>query len=130
MEAVTIDVRATKKNIQDFLQKLTEELNNPEFDITQNFLFIPRRENLQTLVDLDYDVDQVVEHLRALTVEEFSEAIIDKDNAQPPFLMVFGRTINQKLVYIKIKIREKEDCSKVVCVSFHFADHPMSFPFK
>ena len=130
LEAVTIEARIPKKHVQDFLNKLSEVLSDPEFNISQNFLFITRGTNLQTLADLDYDTEHVVENLRTLTVEEFCEAKIDKDNAQPPFLMVFGRTIDQKLVYIKIKIREKEDCSIVVCVSFHFADYPMNFPYK
>ena len=40
-----------------------------------------------------------------MAVEEYSETKIDKDDLDPPLLFVFGKSINRKLVYIKLKIK-------------------------
>ena len=80
-------------------------------------------------MDLGYDVDDIIERLKELKVEEYSETKIDKDDVNPLTLYVFGKVINDKLVYIKLKIRESEH-KQVVCVSFHYAERDMEFPYK
>ena len=82
-----------------------------------------------TLVDLEYDSFDVVERLKELTVAEYSETLIDKDDDKPPLLFVFGKDINNKLVYIKLKIKGETD-KKVLCLSFHYAKYDMKFPYK
>ncbi len=73
---------------------------------------------------------RVVDVLRNLEVSDFSEAKIDKNDPEPPILMVFGKYINEKNVYIKIKCRETDDMGQVICVSFHYAQWDMCYPFK
>jgi len=55
--------------------------------------------------------------------------LIDKDDDKPPLLFVFGKDINAKLVYIKLKIKGETD-KKVLCLSFHYAKYDMKFPYK
>lgn len=62
-----------------------------------------------------------------MTVKEYSETLIDQDNDAPPLLFVFGKDINQRLVYIKLKIKSEK--KKVLCVSFHYAKWEMKFPY-
>ena len=81
-----------------------------------------------TLLDLDYDMWDVVERLKELTVSEYSETKIDKDDLNPPLLFVFGKEINKKLVYVKLKIKGDQK-RRVLCVSFHYARDPMKFPY-
>lgn len=81
-----------------------------------------------TLVDLDYDTEDIVDRLKELTAEEYSETKIDKDDLDPPLLFVFGKNINNKLVYIKLKIKGDQQ-RHVLCVSFHYAKEQMSFPY-
>ncbi len=81
-----------------------------------------------TLVDLSYDIHDVVERLKELQISEYSETLIDRDDSFPPYLFVFGKDINKKLVYIKLKIRET-DKKRVICVSFHYAKNAMTFPY-
>jgi len=81
-----------------------------------------------TLADLDYDVSDVVERLKELTVKEYSETLIDIDDVNPPLLFVFGKDINDKLLYIKIKLKGEQP-KYVLCVSFHYAERKMTFPF-
>ena len=56
-------------------------------------------------MELDYDTWDVVERLKELTVSDYSETKIDKDDLDPPLLFVFGKDINRKLVYVKLKIK-------------------------
>ena len=81
-----------------------------------------------TILDLDYDIWDVVERLKELSVAEYSETKIDKDDLNPPLLFVFGKDINNKLVYIKLKIKG-DNKKRVLCVSFHYAKEPMAFPY-
>lgn len=81
-----------------------------------------------TLLDLDYDIEDVVRRLKELTIAEYSETKIDKDDLNPPLLFVFGKDINSKLVYVKLKIKEEQQ-RHVLCVSFHYAKERMIFPY-
>lgn len=80
-----------------------------------------------TLLNLEYDVEDVVNRLKELNVEEYSETKIDTDDTNPPILFVFGKYINGKLIYVKLKIRNHQ--KQVVCVSFHYAKDDMKFPY-
>jgi hypothetical protein len=63
-----------------------------------------------------------------LTISEYSETKIDYDDLNPPLLFVFGKIINNKLVYIKLKIKENQN-KYILCVSFHYAKDEMNFPY-
>ena len=68
--------------------------------------------------------------LKELTVAEYSETKIDKDDFNPPLLFVFGKDINRRLVYVKLKIKKKENLrTYILCVSFHYAKEKMKFPY-
>ena len=115
----------------DGLHKL---LRRNDFDINTDLTLIskPKQGNEQkfstpyTLLDLDYDTEDVVDRLKELKVEEYSETKIDKNDVNPPMLFVFGKDVNGKLIYVKLKVREQQ---QVVCVSFHYAKGKMVFPY-
>lgn len=77
-----------------------------------------------TMQALEYDRHDVLNQLLALDISEYLETFIDDiDDSLPPFY-AFGKTIKNREVYIKVKIRNKKNC-KVFCVSFHFARFPL-----
>lgn len=64
-------------------------------------------------------------------VSDFLEelkALLKKDDLNPPLLFVFGKDIDNKLVYVKLKIKEKPQ-RHILCVSFHYAKDDMNFPY-
>ena len=63
-----------------------------------------------------------------MTIQEYSETLVDKDNLNPPLLFVFGKDINEKQVYIKLKIKGNQ-AKYILCVSFHYAEEMMTFPY-
>ena len=135
VEIKKIPIQSQKTAVKAFLEDLKEVLGDEDFDIDKNLLIIrSRKDEIEystnyTLVDLEYDSFDVVERLKELTVAEYSETLIDKDDDKPPLLFVFGKDINAKLVYIKLKIKGETD-KKVLCLSFHYAKYDMKFPYK
>lgn len=133
--AIKIPIRSEKKAVRSFLEELKEVLEAEDFDIDDNLLIIKSsKDEIEystnyTMMDLDYDSSDIVERLKELTVSEYSETLIDKDDDKPPLLFVFGKDINSKLIYIKLKIKG-ETKKKVLCLSFHYAKHDMEFPYK
>ena len=135
MIAIFLSIQSKKKEVVAFLDELKELLGKETFDIDSEFILIKKKKpddeehsTPYTLLDLDYDVGDVVERLKELTVSEYSETKIDKDDLDPPLLFVFGKGINRKLVYVKLKIKGEQK-RRILCVSFHYARDPMRFPY-
>ena len=134
LEAISIflSIQSKKREVVAFLDELQILLGKEDFDIN---LIRKKKQGEErkystpyTLLDLDYDTEDVVNRLKELTVEEYSETKIDKDDLNPPLLFVFGKDINGKLVYVKLKIKGDQQ-KYVLCVSFHYAKDKMSFPY-
>lgn len=127
-------MKSNRKEVVAFLKELKDILDKENFNIDSDFTLIKKKKHDEehstpyTLLDLDYDVWDVVERLKELTIAEYSETKIDKDDLNPPELFVFGKNINRKLVYIKLKIKGNHK-RRVLCVSFHYARESMNFPY-
>ena len=134
VRSIKIPIRSEKEDVKAFLEELKEILGSEDFDIDDNLYIIKSSKNEieystdYTMVDLDYDSYDVVERLKELTLSDYSETLFDKDNDEPPLLFVFGKDINSKLVYIKLKIKGKNK-KRILCLSFHYAKHDMVFPY-
>lgn len=133
---IKLHILSDKKEVTVFLEKLKTILYSDTFDIENDLTIIKSKKKKDkeqfstpyTLVDLDYDVGDVVDRLKELTVEEYSETLVDRDDLNPPLLFVFGKAINNKQVYIKLKIKGNQK-KHILCVSFHYAEEKMSFPY-
>lgn len=128
-------MKSSPSDIERFLQRLKGALQAEGFDIDRDFTLIKSSKNdyyhstEYTIADLDYDTQDVIERIKELTLQEYSETLFDKDDMDPPVLFVFGKDINGKQIYIKIKQRESQ-ANHVVCVSFHYAAYDMPLPYK
>ena len=132
---IFLSTQSKKGEVAAFLKELKMFLEKGDFNIDTDFILIRKnkKDDMEhstpyTLLDLDYDIEDVVDRLKELTVEEYSETKIDKDDLDPPLLFVFGKNINRKLVYIKLKIKGNRK-RHVLCVSFHYAKDKMKFPY-
>ena len=123
------------QEVEKFLKQLRNVLDAPTFDVDCDFILIQKRKSPEqtqfstpnTLIDLDFDAEDVLETLKNLTVADYSETLSDQKDNQPPLLFVFGKEIKGTTVYIKVKIkRMQQDC--VLVVSFHYAQYPMNHP--
>lgn len=128
--------RSPIQEVERFLKQLRSVLDAPAFDIDRDIVLIQKNKPPDqvrfstpfTLIDLDYAIDDVVETLKGLQAEDYSETLFDKRNDQPPLLFVFGADVRGSEVYVKVKIKQLErDC--ILCISFHYAQYPMSHPY-
>lgn len=132
---IKISIQSEKRAVEAFLKELKEVLEDKAFNIDSNLIIIKSKKDKieystnYAITDLEYDSSDIVERLKELTVGEYSETLFDKDDDKPPLLFVFGKDINSKLVYIKLKIKG-ETTKKVLCLSFHYAKYDMEFPYK
>ncbi len=135
MTDIRINIQSDKKDVKVFLKELKDILNSEKFNTGEDMIVVKsKKDEIEysteyLMVDLDYDESDIVERLKELTLDEYSETLIDKDDDKPPLLFVFGKDINNRLVYIKLKIKG-EKSKKVLCLSFHYAKHTMPFPYK
>lgn len=135
MIIIFLSIKSKKKTVSSFLKELKDFLEKEDFNINEDIVLINKNKTNDkehstsyTLLDLEYDIDDVVERLKELTVEEYSETKIDKDDINPPLLFVFGKNINGKIIYVKLKIKGNQK-KYVLCVSFHYARDKMDFPY-
>lgn len=136
MILIFLSTQSKKKEVIAFLNDLKSILGKEDFDIDTDLMLIRKKKlgddqkfsTPYTLLDLDYNAEDVAERLKELTIEEYSETKIDKNDLNPPLLFVFGKDINKKLVYVKLKIKGNQQ-RHVLCVSFHFAKEKMTFPY-
>ena len=132
---IKISIQSEKKAVEAFLKELKEVLEDKDFDIDNNLIMIKSKKDQieystnYAMTDLEYDSSDIVERLKELTIDEYSETLFDKDDDKPPLLFVFGKDINSRLVYIKLKIKG-ETTKKVLCLSCHYAKYDMKFPYK
>ncbi|MDO5157179.1 MAG: hypothetical protein Q4D51_14585 [Eubacteriales bacterium] len=133
---IFLSYKSKKREIVVFLAELHKILGSEGFNIDTDLKLVRKKKQGDdqefstpyTLLDLDYDTEDIVNRLKELKVEEYSETKIDKDDVNPPILFVFGKDINGKLIYVKLKIRNQQ--KQVVCVSFHYAKDKMEFPYE
>lgn len=113
---------ATREQVREFIEELKEVLNSPHCDLD----ILPKKKGEEshdpyttenTLIDLEYDTNDVKDELKKLTEKYYIETIKDNKNEDRPHFWVFGEEINLKEVYIKVKIKNR---AKTKCFAYLF----------
>lgn len=87
-----------------------------------------RKKNRETLFLLDISPLQRELIVKNLQVQDYVEGpVIDVLNKEGE-LWVFGKDVKGREVYIKITLGYEN--GQTICISFHIAEHPLSYPFK
>lgn len=87
-----------------------------------------RGKNAQALVDLELRPIDRKAILEALETKDYCEGPLEEKLYGGADMWVFGKTIKKKEVYIKITMGAMGN--SVICISFHLAQHQMSYPLK
>lgn len=114
---------ATKEEIEHFLRDFKYKLG-----FWGLFIRSDRDKNFKTLTALEFRVDDVKKELNELGVTHYSEGPVKETLYNGADMWVFGKLIQSKEVYIKISMGQPSD--KVICISFHFSDYSMTYPYK
>ena len=87
-----------------------------------------RSKNREALQQLDITPLQRELIVKNLVVQDYVEGpIIDILNKSGE-MWVFGKDVKGREVYIKITLGYQN--GQTICISFHIADHAMTYPFK
>lgn len=87
-----------------------------------------RAKNKETLLELEFRTPDVVRTIKELKAEDYCQGPIDDTLNNINSMWVFGKEIKSKEVYIKIT--QGEFNKPVICISFHFSEHPLQYPLK
>lgn len=87
-----------------------------------------RGKNAQALIDLELRPIDRKSILEALETKNYSEGPLEEKLYDGAEMWVFGKTVKETEVYIKITMGIKG--SSVICISFHLAEHKMNYPLK
>lgn len=84
------------------------------------------------MVTLGYTEKQVVKEIETLSLINFAEGPL-KDKDLPGTVWIFGKWINEREIYIKLKISQFDDpgnkVATLTCLSFHFSEKPLAYPY-
>jgi len=108
------------------VEKFLEELKVKEASGVLSFLILDdRSKNAQSLHNLDIPPDKRKEIIRELKADDFYR-VEDGLYMGKYGMWSFGKLVHKVEVYIKISLTERN----VICISFHEAEYPMTYPFK
>lgn len=113
---------ASKSEIENFLKEFKQK--QKIFGI----FFLNRDKNRQTLLDLEITPLKRLEYIKKLKIEDYYRGPTD-DNYDPDSLPYweFGLSIKKREIFIKVSLWKNR---KVLCISFHFAEKKMNYPYK
>ena len=90
---------------------------------------IPRRENIDNLAELCLTRKNRNDEIMTLSVADYCKGP-EPDKDKPGEIWVFGKQIDNKEVYIKLKIAQVREEKVAKCLSFHTADYSLCYPYK
>ncbi|NOZ36016.1 MAG: toxin [Chlorobi bacterium] len=112
-----------KENVEKFLK---------DFKAKMDFWGIvfrdDRGKNSQTLLDLEITPNKRKEVLKKLEIKDYSEGPLEDKLNKGPDMWVFGKTIKNREIYIKITMGMLNN--NVICISFHVAEFNINYPLK
>jgi hypothetical protein len=88
---------------------------------------IPRVKNQQALADLEFTRKNRSDIIMSLSVTDYCRGP-EPDRDKPGYIWEFGKIVERKPVYIKLKIADTDGGQIARCISFHAAEFPLSFP--
>ena len=92
-------------------------------------VFVDRALYKDAFIELGISKVIAFRELLALSVEDYC-AGPEPDKDRPGYIWEFGKNIEGKEVYIKLKIAEIGGKKYAKCISFHQARYPQCYPLK
>lgn len=109
------------EDVERFLKELHQKMKF--FDV---IILRDRAKNLETMLELELSNISVREHLNDLKPTDYYKGPT-KDDFNGHDLWEFGKSIKNKEVYIKITIGKIN--KPAICISFHFPERKIIYPF-
>lgn len=111
-------------SIADFLREFKQIVTQK-----RGLDLIPRQENNNTIIELGFTKRNVEEIILGLSVTDYCKGpSADRDRLGN--VWIFGRKIENKEIYIKLKIACVGKVKIAKCISFHEANYRLNYPLK
>lgn len=115
--------QSNKNDIKKVLKELKGIINDEDFDYKTQIVLDKRKNDLEpgvysnqnTMLLLDYNIEDIARELSLLTIDDYYETIIDVVGSEL-LLYVFKKKIKDYLIYIKFSIRRNKI---IFLISFH-----------
>ncbi len=114
---------ADKHEVKLFLEELRTKI-----EIFGILFRDDRGKNQQTLATLEISPLERKDIIKTLKPEDYSEGPLEEKLHGMLDMWVFGKNVRGHEVYIKISMGTANN--QAVCISFHLAEHPMTYPLK
>lgn len=112
------NVKVTKKEVLEFLNKI-KVMTDDKFHIIKR-LKEPHKDPFIILNKMGYDVSDLIDEVKKLTVEDYLRCQIDSKN-KFQFMYCFIKMIQKYLIFIKLSIVE-DNGEFTYIISFHEAE--------
>jgi hypothetical protein len=114
---------ATKDEVDSFLRDFKAKMK--VFDIVFRD---DRGKNAQTLADLELRPLDRISIIESLCSSDYCEGPVPDLFYRTPGMWMFGKQVKGREVYIKVSPGHPDN--RVICISFHLAEHPLDYPLK
>ncbi len=116
---------APREEIRDFLEHAKDLVQS------RRRLLLQRRRTMDTLARLGMTHGGLWNEILNLTVSDYvSGPEMDHHRRFPGPIWIFGLRIRRDDLYIKMKLDRYDPEGLLVCLSFHVADWPLTYPYK
>lgn len=120
---MTQHFQSKRNDVVKILKQVKEIIAAEDFDCKKQIILSKRKNdnepgiynNTNTMLLLDYNIEDVVKELELLTVDDYYETIMDVVGSEL-LLYVFKKYIKNYLIYIKFSIRNNKI---IFLISFH-----------
>lgn len=113
---------ATSEEVEAFLREFRVKMN-----VFQIVFVDARTKNTQALLKLEITPDARKKVIESLVLTDYCQGPLDDKLYGVASMWVFGKKVNKIDVYIKISMGRPNN--EVICISFHEAEHPLTYPF-
>lgn len=114
-----------KEEIIEFLLEVKRTIEKGE----DAWIFSMRQKNIDCLAELNYTMADVKSEILSLSVTDYCKGPIP-DLEIKGDVWIFGKTISNKEIYIKLKLWGDKHSKSLRTLSFHPAENPLVYLFK
>jgi len=117
-----------KQEIRDFLETIKQTITDPatRYD---GWLLVKRVESVECITELGLTLGDVRDAILGLSVVDYCAGPL-QDRDMPGDLWVFGKVIEGREIYIKLKLARIGPVKRVRIVSFHPAKESLCYPYR
>jgi len=110
--------------VEAFLKALREAISKNGLQV------IAHASNNQALIDLGLTPKLREEIILNLQADNYAKGPLPDDQGMPGDVWIFGCKVNNREVYVKIKLVEVNGEKYAKCLSFHPSQHALDYPLK